>query len=90
MANLEDVGKQTYLEKHGYSWDQRIESYVNKEEWKIFSKAYIDDHTFDTLLANIQEEPSPGHWKIFTNTESPIDVHNLRTHYGVTVGNPVK
>ena len=83
MANLEDFGNETYFEGHGYIWDPRIESYVNKEEWKIFSKEYIDDHSFDILLANIQEEASPGHWKIYVNTESQIDVHNLHKHYGI-------
>ena len=52
MAHLEDFGKETYFEKNGYIWDARIEAYVNKEEWKIFSKEYIDDHSFDNLLSN--------------------------------------
>jgi hypothetical protein len=90
MVNLEDVGKETYFEKHGYTWDPRIESYVNKEEWKIFSKEYIDDHSFDILLANLQEESSPGKWKIYFNTESPIDIHCLHKHYGVTKGGVIK
>ena len=84
MAELEDSGKETYFEKHGYTWDPRIECYVNKEEWKIFSKDYIDDHAFDILLVNLEEESSPGTWKFYYNTESPIDVRNLRKHYGVT------
>ncbi len=90
MANLEDFGKQTYFEDHGYTWDPRIQSYVNKEEWKIFSKDYIDDHSFDILLADLQEESTPDHWKIYLNTESPIDVHNLREHYGVITGAVIK
>lgn len=90
MANLDDFGKETYLEKHRYTWDPRIESYVNKEEWKIFSKDYIDDHSFDILLANVQEESSSGQWKLYSNTESPIDVHNLHKHYGMTTGGVIK
>ena len=86
MANLEDFGKQTYFKNHGYTWDSRIEGYVNKEEWKIFSKDYIDDHSFDTLLANLQEAPIVGQWKVYFNTESPTDVHNIQRHYGVTLG----
>lgn len=85
MANLEDFGKQTYFEKHGYLWDARIQAYVNKEDWKIFSKDYIDDHSFDTLLSNLQEEPVPNQWKIYFNTESQLDVHNIHKHYGVGV-----
>jgi hypothetical protein len=86
MAHLEDFGKETYFEKHGYTWDARIEAYVSKADWKIFSKDYIDDHSFDTLLLNLQEEPSPNHWKMYFNIESPLDVHNVHKHYGVAIG----
>jgi hypothetical protein len=86
MANLEDFGKETYFEKHGYIWDVRIEAYVNKEEWKIFAKGYIDDHSFDTLFSNLQEAPSLNQWKIYFNTESPMDVRNVHNHYGVSAG----
>lgn len=90
MANLDDFGKETYFEKCGYTWDPRIESYVNKEEWKIFSKDYIDDHSFDILLVKLQEESNPGHWKTYFNTESSVDVHNLHKHYGVTLVERIK
>ena len=86
MANLEDFGKETYFEKHGYSWDDRIEAYVNKQEWKIFSKDYIDDHSFDVLLSNLQEQHSANQWRIYFNTESQLDVHNVHRHYGVSIG----
>ena len=86
MANLEDFGKETYFEKHGYSWDAKIEAYVNRQEWKIFSKDYIDDHSFDTLLSNLQEQHNTNQWKIYFNTESPLDVHNVHRHYGVGIG----
>ena len=86
MAHLEDFGKETYFEKNGYIWDARIEAYVNKAEWKIFSKEYIDDHSFDTLLSNLQEEPSSNQWKIYFNTESSLDIHNVHKHYSVSIG----
>ena len=82
MANLEDFWKQTYFENHGYTWDHRYEAYINKEEWKIFTKNYIDDHPFDILLAKFSEESTPNHWKIYSNTESEIDIHNIHKHYG--------
>lgn len=85
MTHLEDFGKESYFEKHGYTWDARIEAYVNKAEWKIFSKDYIDDHSFDTLLSNLQEQNSPNHWKMYFNTESELDVHNIHKHYGVSI-----
>ncbi len=86
MAHLGDFGKQTYFERICYVWDARIEAYGSKEEWKIFSKKYIDGHSFDTLLSNFQEEPSPNQWKMYFNTESPLDVHNLHKHFGVSIG----
>ena len=82
MANLEDFGKETYFEEHGYTWEERYESYVNREEWKVFHKDYIDDHSFDLLLINLREETSPGIWKVYDNTESPIDIHSIKKHYG--------
>jgi hypothetical protein len=86
MQYLEDFGKETYFEKHGYTWDSRIEAYLNKDEWKIFSKDYIDDHSFDTLMANFQEDSTPGHWKVYLNVESSADVRNIHKHYGVIKG----
>lgn len=86
MGKLEDFGKETWFEKHGFVWDTRIEAFVNKEKWKIFSKYYIDDHSFDTLLVNIEEQTVPNQWKIYCNTESPMDVHNVHVHYGVALG----
>jgi hypothetical protein len=86
MGNLEDFGKETFFEKHGYRWDPRIEAYVNREEWKIFSKEYIDDHSFDTLLSKLREEHGPNQWKIYFNTEAPMDIRQVHKHYGVTLG----
>lgn len=86
MAHLEDFGKESYFEKHGYVWDTRIDAYVNKAQWKIFSREYIDDHSFETLLSRLGEAPVQNHWKIYFNTESPIDVHNVHKHYGVSIG----
>ena len=86
MGNLEDFGKETWFEKQNYVWDGRIEAYVNKAEWKIFSKYYIDDHSFDTLLSNVQEDTVPNQWKVYFNTESPMDVHNVHVHYAVNLG----
>jgi spermidine/putrescine-binding protein len=86
MAYLEDFGKETYFNNHGYAWDARIQAYVSKADWKIFSKDYIDDHSFDALLVNFQEETVPNQWKIYFNTESPLDVHNVHKHYGVATG----
>jgi hypothetical protein len=37
--------KKPILKKIGSVWDARIEAYVNKAEWKMFSKEYIDDHS---------------------------------------------
>ena len=85
MANLEDYGKETYFETHGYTWDPRIESYVNKETWKIFSKAYLDDHPFEIIKGNLEEPSQPGNWQIYANIEAPDEVHTIRKHFGLTV-----
>ena len=90
MGNLEDAGKQSYFEEQGYEWDPRIKCYVNKDKWKIFAKDYIDDHSFDQLLADFEQPVNPGQWQYYFNTESESDIHNVRKHYGVVVGEPVK
>ena len=82
MGHLEDIGKETYLQNHGYTWDERYDVYLNKEQWKMFSKEYIEYQPFDTLLLNLDDEVTPDHWKIYTISESEEDVHNMRIHYG--------
>jgi hypothetical protein len=82
MAHLEDFAKETYFEEHGYSWDERYDTYVNHEDWKIFHKDYINDHSFDLILVNLREDSTPGQWKMYFNTESPLDIHNIQKHYG--------
>ena len=83
MANLEDFGKETYFKEHGYTWDSRYEAYVNREDWKMFHKDYIDDHSFDTILVNLRQEPRPGQWKLYVNNESSLDIHNINKHFGL-------
>jgi hypothetical protein len=84
MGHLEDAGKESYFEKHGYDWVPSLESYVSHEQWKVFTRNYIDDHSFDTLLAHLNEEPLIGQWKIYANTESEVDIHTVNKHYGIT------
>lgn len=84
MGHLDDIGKENYFEKHGYEWVPRFEAYINREQWKVFTRDYINDHSFDTLLVNLEEAPVSGQWTIYTNTESEDDIHNLHRHYGTT------
>ena len=90
MTHLEDIGKETYFENHGYTWDPKFECYVNKDEWKIFSKDYIEDHSFDMLLNDMQQASTPGRWNVYFDTESSVDIHNLHAHYGVKSGDVIK
>jgi hypothetical protein len=80
--HLEDIGKETYLENNGYTWDESYEVYLNKEHWKIFSKEYIEYQPFDTLMARLEEAITPNQWQIYTMRESEEDIHNMRMHYG--------
>lgn len=82
MGNLLDIGKETYLQEQGYKWVPEFESYVNREKWKIFTRTYLDDHSFETILVKLAEEPNSGHWQIYESTESEVDIHNVRRHYG--------
>lgn len=82
MGNLEDIGKETYLQNQGYTWDERYQVYLNKQHWKIFSKEYIEYQPFDILLANLDDEIIPDHWKIYSISETEQDLHNMRIHYG--------
>ena len=84
MGHMEAFGKEFHFEKIAYLWDTRNEAYISKGEWQIFSKDSIDDHSFDALLSSFQEEPSSNQWKLYFNTESPLDVHYVRKHHGVS------
>ncbi|MGD8568066.1 MAG: hypothetical protein PVJ39_08255 [Gammaproteobacteria bacterium] len=90
MAHLEDYGKEKYFEENGYIWDERFEIYINKAQWKIFSKDYIDDHSFDVLITSLEEQPTPNHWKYYYNTEFESDVHATHKHFGVRAGMRIK
>lgn len=80
--HLEDIGKESYFENRDYKWDETYEVYLNRDQWKIFSKEYIEFQPFDTLMANLEEEVVSGHWKFYTIKESEEDLHNMRQHYG--------
>jgi len=82
MGHLEDIGKETYLQNQGYTWDERYQVYLNREQWKIFSKEYIEYQPFDTLLINLEDDITPDHWKIYSIGETEEDLHNMRIHYG--------
>ena len=84
MSKLEDAGKEVYFEKKGYIWEVSIDAYVNREQWKVFKREYIDDHSFDTLLADMEAPPVEGRWTIYSNTESEADLHTIKKHYGST------
>lgn len=84
MGNLLDIGKETYMQEHGYEWVPQFDAYINHEQWKVFTRPYLDDQSFETILAHLAEEPVTGQWKIYTNTESEVDIHNIHKHYGAT------
>lgn len=85
MGHLLDVGKETYIKEQGYEWVPEYDSYVSREQWKIFTRSYLDDHSFETILARLADEPTVGQWQIYTSTESEADIHNIHRHYGTPV-----
>ncbi len=82
MGHLLDFGKETYIQQQGYEWASEFDAFVNRDQWKLFTRAYLDDHSFETIVARLKEEPAPGQWRIYSSTESEVDIHNIHRHYG--------
>jgi hypothetical protein len=82
MGKLEDIGKETYIQEQGYQWEEAYEAFVNHDAWKIFTRNYLEDHSFDTIRDNLAEEPVAGKWRVYANTEADEDIHNIRKHFG--------
>lgn len=85
MGQLLDIGKETYIYDQGYRWVPEYDAYINRERWKIFTRSYLDDHPFETILSKLADEPTIGHWQIYANTESEVDIHNIHLHYGAQI-----
>lgn len=84
MAHLEDIGKESYMQEQGYEWVEAYEAFISHAQWKIFSRNYLEDHTFDTIRAKLAQAPVEGKWQVFSNTEAEVDLHNIHKHYGAT------
>ncbi len=84
MGHLLDIGKETYMQEQGYEWVPEFDAYINHAQWKVFTRPYLDDHSFDNILARLAEDPVVGQWRIYTNAESEVDIHNIHKHYGAT------
>lgn len=85
MGELLDMGKETYMQEQGYEWVPKFDAFINRAQWKIFTRNYLDDHSFDIILERLKDEPLTGQWRIYANTESEVDIHNVRRHYGTPV-----
>ena len=84
MGHLLDIGKETYMQEQGYTWSPEFDAYISHEKWKIFTRNYLDDHSFEIIVARLGEEPHIGQWQIYESTESEVDIHNIHRHYGTT------
>ncbi|MCW8827773.1 MAG: hypothetical protein OQK94_01820 [Gammaproteobacteria bacterium] len=82
MGHLDDFGKETYMREQGYEWDDTYEAFVSRKQWKLFTRNYLEDHSFDTLRAKLAETPIDGKWQVYANTESEVDIHNIHKHFG--------
>lgn len=82
MGYLEDIGKETYMQEQGYEWIETYEAFISHEKWKIFTRNYIEDHSFDTLCTKLAEESIEGRWQVYANSESEVDIHNIHKHFG--------
>jgi hypothetical protein len=82
MSHLEDIGKDTYMQEQGYEWVKAYEAYIHRQQWKVFSRNYLEDHSFDDICAKLAEAPVEGKWRVYSNTESEVDIHNIHKHYG--------
>jgi hypothetical protein len=84
MSHLEDIGKETYLQQQGFEWIDAYEAFVHRDQWKIFRRDYLEDHSFDSICEKIAEAPMVGRWQIYSNKEADIDLHTIHKHYGAT------
>lgn len=83
MGYLQDIGKETYMNEQGYEWVEKYESFISHERWKVFTRNYLEDHSFDEICASIAQPSTEGKWQVYTNTESEVDIHNIHKHFGV-------
>lgn len=84
MGQLQDIGKESYMMEQGYEWVEKYESFVSHEKWKVFTRNYLEDHSFDEICASLEQAPTEGRWQVYTSTESEVDIHNIHKHYGST------
>ena len=59
--------------------------FFKRESGKIFTKAYIDDHSINTLLSNIHEPHDPTNWKIY---HSPDQKHFIQNYFKIFGNKP--
>lgn len=85
MGHLLDIGKESYLQEQGYEWVPEFDAYIKREQWKMFTREYLDDHSFETILAGLADEPKIGQWHIYASAESEVDIHTIHRHYGTPV-----
>ncbi len=80
-GTLLDIGKETYMQEKGYEWVSKFDAYINHGQWKIFTRTYLDDHTFDDILVRLEDEPVSGQCDLRRHRIRG-DIHNIRRHYG--------
>ena len=77
--------KRKHFDSAGYIDMPENFVFLNRESGKIFTKAYIDEHSINTLLSNIHEPHDSTSWKIY---HTPDQRHFVQNYYKIFGAKP--
>ena len=66
-----DQEKKQKLAEAGYEFDADLQCYVNRQDGKIFSKAWVEEKNLNTVLISLSLPHSPTAWKLHLNPDQP-------------------
>lgn len=80
-----DSEKKQKMEANGYLYDEELLCFVNREQGKIFSTAWIEGKNLNTIQITQNIPHKPTTWKLFLNPDQPHE--ELRNALFVKFGN---